>query len=163
MTNWAKWKSYTDALPTPDNMIEWAWIFTVASSLERRVWLGPDHEQLFPNMYVCFVSKPGIGKSFVIRYVSNMLRRWSRGDNSTIINAKFSNPTHKVIAEMATEQDKQTAEANQTKPKNDQIEPIKPYLIKMTADATTYEALVVAFGKAVGRINYVKKDKEGND
>ena len=39
---------------------------------------------------------------------------------------------------------------------------VKPFLIKMTPDASTYEALVVAFGKAVGRINYVKLDKGGN-
>lgn len=162
MTNWEKWRSYTDALPTPDNMVDWAWLFTVSSALERRVWIGPEHEKLFPNMYVCFVSKPGIGKSFVIRYVSNMLRRWNRGDNSTIINALFHNPAHKVVAEMSSEQDKQTAEINQVKSKDSQAEAVKPYLIKMTADATTYEALVVAFGKAIGRINYVKKDEEGN-
>ena len=162
-TNWEKWKSYTAALPTPDNMLDWSWLFIVSSALERRVWLGPEHEQLFPNMYVCLVSKPGIGKSFVIRYVSNILRKWSRGDNAKIINEMFVNPSHKAIAEMAVEQDKQIAEANSSKPKESQNEPIKPYLIKMTADATSYQALVVAFGKAVGRINYVKKDKEGND
>lgn len=162
LTNFEKWIAYTDALPTPDNMIQWAWLFTVSSALERRVWLGPEHEQLFPNMYVCFVSKPGIGKSFVIRYVSNMLRKWCRGDNAAMINSQFTLPAHKAVAELASEQDKQTAEANQTKSKESQAEITKPYLIKMTADATTYEALVIAFGKAVGRINYVKKDKDGN-
>lgn len=162
MTNLEKWREYTSALPTPDNMVDWAWLFVVASSLERRVWLGPEHEQLFPNMYICFVSRPGIGKSFIIRYASNMLRRWYRGDNKEIINSYFVTPAHKAVAEMSSEQDKKTAEDNQTKSKETQLEVVKPYLIKMTADATTYEALVVAFGKAVGRINYVKKDKDGN-
>ena len=161
MTNFDKWMAYTDSLPTPDNMLKWAWIFSVAAALERRVWIGPEHEQLFPNMYVVFVSKPGIGKSFAFRYVSNMVRRWSRGDNATLIDAKFTDAVHKTTASMTSEVDKETAQKNQSTSKEKEAETVKPYLIKMTADATTYEALVVAFGKAVGRINYVKNDKEG--
>jgi hypothetical protein len=162
MTNWEKWMKYTDALPTPDNMIQWSWLYTVASALERRVWLGPEHEQLFPNMYVVFVSKPGIGKSFVIRYISSMLRRWYRGDNKELFDLIFKDNKHKVVADVTQEQDKAQATENMPKSKEKEAEISKPYLIKMTPDASTYEALVIAFGKAVGRINYVKKDKDGN-
>ncbi len=161
LTNEEKWRIYTDALPTPDNMINWAWIYIISSSLERRVWIGPEHEQLFPNMYIVFVSKPGIGKSFVIRYISSMLRRWSRGDNAALINEKFSGQ-NKVMAEVTSQLDKETATQNDAKPNQKEAEIVKPFLIKMTPDASSYEALIVAFGKAVGRINYVKLDKEGN-
>lgn len=162
ITNFDRWMSYTDALPTPDNMLRWCWIFTVAASLERRVWLGPEHEQLFPNMYVVLVSRPGIGKSFGLRYLSNLLKRWNRGDNAALIDALFSDVAHKTTAQVCSAEDKNTAEQNQPKSKEKEAEVVKPYLFKYTADATSYQALVVAFGKAVGRINFVKKDKEGN-
>ena len=162
MTNWDKWRSYTDALPTPENMLNWCWLFTVASSLERRVWVGPEHEQLFPNMFICLVSDPGIGKSLGIKYASSLLKKWYRGDNAKLIDEIFSSPAHKAVAEMSIAHDKQTAETNQSKSNEPQAEITRPYLIKMTAEATSYQALVVSFGKAVGRINYVKPDKDGN-
>lgn len=64
-TNLQRWQHFCKDLPSPDMFIEWTWYSTVAASLERRVWIGPDGmNPIYPNMFIIFVAEPGGGKSF---------------------------------------------------------------------------------------------------
>lgn len=58
----------------PPQFTEWAAISVVAAALERKVWLPWGNFKFFPNMYILFVAKPGIGKSSAINPAVGMLR-----------------------------------------------------------------------------------------
>lgn len=53
-------------LPSPDLFIDYNFNFMVASCLARKVWWGTGNSyigNLYPNLYLVFVTPPGIGKS----------------------------------------------------------------------------------------------------
>ena len=74
LTNFEKWRLYTDGLISPDNFIDFGWYFLISAALQRRVWTGPDHQRLYPNIYVIPVAEPGIGKGLVIKQVAELLK-----------------------------------------------------------------------------------------
>lgn len=161
MTNQERWQIYTNGLSSPQNFISWGWLYTVAASLQRRVWMGPPHQPCFPNMYVILVGKPGIGKGLVIREVAELLKFWKQ-DQKIIITS-----TNKVI----TDEEKQLAQATadaelrvaqerefQGSVKGQDIS--KPLLIPVCADAITYEALVNAVSESYRRVNYTVFDEK---
>jgi uncharacterized protein (DUF924 family) len=54
------------ALPSPDLFIEYNFYFMIAACLARKVWWGTANSyigNLYPNLYLIFVTPPGIGKS----------------------------------------------------------------------------------------------------
>lgn len=66
MTNLERWRYYLQDLESPDIFINWSLFYSVSASLQRRVWHGGnvnDIHNIYPNIYVVFVSPPGIGKS----------------------------------------------------------------------------------------------------
>jgi len=154
MTNLEKWRSYTDGLPTPDRMIDWAFYSMIASALQRRVWLDSNNDPVFLSNYIFFVSPPGIGKTLVINKVEEILRHWKHGDNQSLLEAKFSDTTHKAVVEGIIERDGKVADKATLKSSQEDSEIVRPYLIPIAADATTYEALVLNFGKCYRRINF---------
>lgn len=162
MTNYDKWRLYTSTLPSPDNYIDWSWYYIVAAALQRRVWMGSENQQLFPNMYVILVGPPGTGKGLVLKEVTNLLRYWTL-DMSTGPDTIAKTPEEKAQIAALVE----TNLANATKAEyqgngKGKKDTIKPLLIPVAADATTYEALVLAVGASYAYINYRDTSKEPN-
>ena len=50
---------YIEKTESPRKFWAWAGIFTLASALQRRVWLNFGIEDLYPNLYIMIVAPPG--------------------------------------------------------------------------------------------------------
>jgi len=158
LSNYEKWRLYTDGLISPDNFIDFGWYFLISAALQRRVWLGPPHMQLYPNIYVIPVAEPGIGKGLVIKQVAELLKFHKLPDpksNGALRNVKdidrqameaVAEADYKMAQGLMDETDKKK------KLRNKSFE--KPLLFPVAADATTYEALVKAVSQSIRRINY---------
>lgn len=157
MVNWKHWQNYTDGLSSPQNYIDWSFLYLISASLQRRVWCPPDHMPCFSNMYVILVGRPGIGKGLVIGRVSECLRYWKMSDVQ-LDTSKFTKQEDKILAEAIQAGDIKAATDNEFQGKSKGAETVKPLLIPIAADATTYEALVQAVSESYRRINYVKPD-----
>ena len=155
ITNHQKWRQYTSGLPSPDNYIDWSWYYTIAAALQRRVWMGPSHQQCFPNMYVILVGAPGIGKGLILREVTNMLKHWPL-DIAKGNQAAVKDGADKAIVDMTLQGDLKHATEAELQGKTKGADTIKPLLIPVCADAITYEALVQAVGNSYRRINYLE-------
>lgn len=159
LTNFEKWRSYMSGITSPDCYINWGWHYLIAASLQRRVWMGPNHERLFPNMYVILVGEPAVGKGRVTRPINEILRYHK------LENPSSEKPTPK--SDMSKE-DKATIDAlieanfaDGTKGEEKKNKRIfeKPLLIPVGASATTWEALVNALANSLRRINYSEYDE----
>jgi hypothetical protein len=64
--------SFTEGTGSPALFRKWAAISCVAGALERRVWIRMRGKQTFPNLYVCLVGPPGVGKSVVTTEVQTL-------------------------------------------------------------------------------------------
>ena len=154
MTNFDKWKIYTDGLPSPNNYLDWSWFYTISASLQRRVWLGPPHQPCYPNMYCILVGPPGVGKGLAIREVTTFLKHWPLDiykGNTAIATSDSDKATVEMMAEKAVKQ----ANEVESQGSNKKQEQYRPLLIPVCADAITYEALVMAVGNSYRCINYV--------
>ena len=45
----------------------------ISTALQRRIWMGSEHLQLFPNMYTVFVGPAGVGKGMVAGQIKAIL------------------------------------------------------------------------------------------
>jgi len=158
MTNFDKWKAYTDGSPSPDNYLDWSWRFVISSALQRRCWYGADHEPLFPNMYIILVGKAGIGKGRAITPATDLLKFHKKKD--FIPTSNQHTEQDKLIIEKVEQANLEDAEASMIKVKR-AAEKVDPPLFPYAPDATTYEALVEAMSNSGRRINYPDVDKEG--
>src|SRR5574343_1887638 len=76
MTNYERWRILTSSLTSPESWIDFAFYFTISAALQRRVWFygaGEDGSELFPNMYICLVGPPGLGKGIVLTPITRLL------------------------------------------------------------------------------------------
>ncbi len=73
MTNMEKWRAFTETLEAPDLFINLGWLFTVSTSLERRVFYGSLDRPQFVNIYLLLVGDPALGKGTVMRESSRLL------------------------------------------------------------------------------------------
>jgi hypothetical protein len=154
-SNMEKWIHLNDGLPTPVNMMKWAWVSMISSALQRRVWIGQyTNMPLFSNNYHCLVGPPGCGKSLIIKRVKECLTHWKLGDNKKALIERLGLPEHNGTIEASQEVDNIIAMKGEGKLKAITEEVNKPDLIYVGADATTYEALVTAFGKCYRRVQY---------
>lgn len=158
MTNYERWLSYTEPLPSPQNYIQWSWLYTVAASLQRRVWCPPSHDPLYPNMFVIYVGEPGIGKGAVIRAQTSILSHFTLGDIKP--NTDNLSDKEKYGAEKLHEQQLKKAqdEADSTNHQNGEIS--KALLFPDAPDATTYEALVQSMSRSIRYIQYKAHDEK---
>lgn len=64
-TNLERFRYICKDLPSPDIFIDLDFYFMISSCLARKVWIGDEGHifRLYPNLYLIFVSPPGIGKS----------------------------------------------------------------------------------------------------
>ena len=145
-------------ITSPQSFIDFGWYYTVAAALQRRVWCGPEHKPIFPNIYVILVAPPGVGKGLVIKEVEYMLRyHYLEDPNAPAKAAPDASVTtvdpHVVAAINAANYAQATDGQMQKKHK-------KPLLIPLAANATTFEALVRSMSKATRRINFMKFDEK---
>ncbi len=64
---------YTESINSPLIFRKWAGILCLAGALERKIWvMSKPPEGLYPNMYVCLVGPPGVGKTDIIRPVKSL-------------------------------------------------------------------------------------------
>lgn len=151
MTNKERWDSFTDGLASPQNYIDWGWLYLVAASLQRRVWCPPDHRRCYPNMYVTLVGRPGIGKGQVIRSVSDILKMHKLED---VKPSSAKSAEEQMIVDSMAAADLKAAQDEMMSGKGKEASVDKPDLIPIAADAVTYEALVQSMSRCIRRINY---------
>lgn len=80
MTNFDKWKALTAQLEAPDLWLDMTWLFTVAASLERRVWFGDYDRGFFCNIFLALVGPPGKGKGTCMRESNKLLGKYGMED-----------------------------------------------------------------------------------
>lgn len=66
--NLAHWHHYLESIESPNAYIVWTFYTIIAAALQRRVCFGARPEQrdgwgIYPNPYIIFIAKAGIGKS----------------------------------------------------------------------------------------------------
>ena len=155
-TNFERWKIYTSGLSSPENFLDWGWLYLIAASLQRRVWISAKHQKCFANEYTILVGPPGVGKGLVIGAVTGILTHWKLKDRK--INLDGVDSAQAQTANITTDEDLKKAQEREMQPKNKKNEYIEPLLFPMAADATTYEALVEAVAESYRNINYVEFD-----
>lgn len=156
MTNSEKWYEYTIGLPSPDNYIRWSWRYIIAASLQRRVWMPPDHQPCYANQYTILVGPPGIGKGLCVTPVSEFLRHWKLKDAVKALEGKSDQDKQTAAAVMDADMKNATDET--IRGTNRKVDIIEPLLIPIASDATTYEALVTAVAGSFRRVNYTHYD-----
>jgi hypothetical protein len=167
LTNFEKWRSYMSGFVSPDNYIDFGFYYLISAALQRRVWTGPDHSRLYPNLYIVLVGEPGIGKGLVVKQVAEFLRHHKLPEPSASKKheAKAITEVDKEMMEEVLKQDYARARAAEgSSGGKDEKEKSyeKPLLFPVAADATTYEALTAAIAKSLRRINYKEFDASVN-
>jgi hypothetical protein len=89
--------SYTQHLEAPPIWRKWAAISTVASTLERKVWIKTSKGDLYPNLYTLLVGAPGTGKSITISVAEEFLREL---EDPTGPHGLHISPTSMTMASM---------------------------------------------------------------
>lgn len=64
---------YTEEIGSPELFRKWTGIFTIAASLERKVWVQTAKGKLFPNMYICIIGPAGVGKTVATSVATDFL------------------------------------------------------------------------------------------
>ncbi len=160
MTNFEKWIAYTDRLTSPQNYIEWTWRSIIASSLQRRVWLPPDDNPCYSNIYTILVGPAGVGKGLCLNLHKRLLSYWKLKDVKKIRSDKLEKQEDKNASDAIVNTDIKAMQEAAISPANRKVEFIDPSLIPLAADATTYEALVKAVSESYARINYIQFDEK---
>lgn len=157
MTNREQWNIYTDGLSSPQNFINWSFVYLISASLQRRVWIQSGESRLYPNTYTVLVGKPGIGKGIIIRYIQNILGHHKM--SSTPLNAKLSPEEQTTLAAIVNADKIAGKESVNSGPSEDD-----PLLIPCGSDATTYEALIQQMAKSYRRKNFAEfSEKHGRE
>lgn len=73
LSNLQRFKQYCENLEAPDIYIEYAFYSLIAACLQRRVWYGSKNREIFPNLYIIFVGRPGSGKSIAARPILKVI------------------------------------------------------------------------------------------
>lgn len=163
LSNMQKWQRYNDVLPSPENYINWGWLYVVSACLQRRVWLGPEVSQsMFPNMYMILVGKPGIGKGLVLKEVAEFVKHWKLQDVRARVgqNGKSEADKQQMTLSAAEEADKANKIEFQGSSNKQNKDVIPPGLFHVAADSTTYQALIEAIGECYRSINYYEFNKQ---
>ncbi len=64
---------YTSIVPSPVIFKKWCGLSLIGGCAERRCWTTLNSRSVYPNMFVMLLSPPGIGKSFIIDGMSDLL------------------------------------------------------------------------------------------
>lgn len=147
-------------VPSPQGYIDFGFYYLISAALQRRVWTGPSHMKLFPNVYVIFVGEPGIGKGRVLTVVNDLLRHFKL-ENPNKPPTSAPDPSVVTVEPAMIEAINHANFASATGKYQDN--PVKnifdtPLLLPVAADASTFEALLKAMARATRRINYKEYD-----
>lgn len=163
MTNFEKWRFYMDWCVAPDNYIDWGFYYLISASLQRRVWSGPEHMPLYPNMFGILTGEPGVGKGIVIKQVAKFLKHhiWTPPQQQKPLINPVTPLSNIQKAELIMQETVSKAEYDSAIKEEESIAKNKgigltekPLSLPVAADATTYEALVNAMAKSLRRKNY---------
>lgn len=156
ITNHDRWRLYMEGFASPDNFIDWGFYYLIAAALQRRVWVGPDHSKLYPNIYVILVAEPGIGKGLVIKQVETILKYHKLPEPGTSIKFKDNaiSPTDKTEMDIIAKVDFDNAQHSETVGIKTKLTIEKPLLLPVAANASTYEKLINTLSQSLRRINY---------
>lgn len=164
VTNYDKWMYYNDRLTAPDSFISFGFYYLISAALQRRVWIPPSDKPIYPNQFMNFVSPPGVGKGLVTTEVMRFLshhRMENPTDRATIVTGD-SHGNVKTVDRAVMEAEaninfmQARGEQRTGRAANGTIE--KPLLIPIAADASSYEALVLAISKAWRMKRFVRFD-----
>ncbi len=73
--NWLhSWMELSSGWEAPERYKLWAGVTSIASALARRVWVHVKRQDLFPNLYVILVGKPGLGKGNAMKFLAAWLK-----------------------------------------------------------------------------------------
>lgn len=64
---------YTKIIPSPSIFKKWCGLSLIGGCAERRCWTTLNSRSVYPNMFVMLLSPPGIGKSFIIDGMADIL------------------------------------------------------------------------------------------
>lgn len=78
MTNFQRWHLYCKHVESPESFIKFGYYSLIASCLQRRVWVGPVHAPIYPNLYIILCGGPGSGKGQIIKPIGQFLGHWKR-------------------------------------------------------------------------------------
>lgn len=165
MSNFEKWRVYTDGLASPDSFINFSFYYLISAALQRRVWLPPAHKPIFCNLYGALITPPGIGKGLILGEVAKFLKYHKRenpmqqkNDGAMTVDRQVEQATAYADYLEATS-NPNVRHPSDHKPRSSYKTPEEPLLaLPMAADATTYEALVTATSRALRRKNYTVFD-----
>jgi len=143
MNNLERWRNYMRDVNSPDNFIDMGFYYMIAATLQRKVWVNPDHCPLFPNMYAVLVGGPAVGKGRVIKPVTDFLNYWNIADLKKDPNKLIA--TKDKADELSMEALQQFEEKSGTGVKA----PKRKALVPIAADATTYEALLKSMAENI--------------
>jgi hypothetical protein len=150
------WRYLQKDAVSPDAFIDMGFLYLIAASLERRVWLGPKEKPLFPNLFVVLVAEPGVGKGQVVGPVTEFLKHHKEQPRSggpashvaltpELVEKQKHNHSlqQELIAEAlasGTLDNKGLEKSNAAQPKQ---------LFRMASDSITFEKLVNVHAKSL--------------
>ena len=122
------WRHYLEKNSSPEVFADFGFYFMISAALQRRVWVGKNGAELYPNIYVVLVGPPGVGKGIIISPVTSILRSFKKGkilseDSRKLLESL--NATNEDLVELA----KKDEDTNQL-------------ILPTSADTTTYQSLV---------------------
>ena len=147
MTNLERWRLYMREVGSPNSFIDFGYYYIITACLQRRVWFGPDHKQLFPNMYYVLCGKAGLGKGQVIGPVNEFISFFKLTGDVT---------QKKVSAESAVEVANFFMSVDNKAKKGEEIN-----RIAIAPDALTYERLVQLLGQSISAHPYPDPEVSG--
>lgn len=143
MTNLDAWRLVNRENPSPADFIDIGFYYMISAAVQRRVWQGT-RKPLYLNMFAVMTAAPGIGKSWVMDEVKEVLRMLVRDPETAAYVMK------KKKRELSSDITRFMPNAREDEDEDDEKDP--DYLVNFAADATTYEALVKAMTKGTDYI-----------
>ncbi len=189
--NLDKWRYFLSECPSPNDYINFGFYFMIASTLQRKVWIGDELNALYPNIYVVFVGAAGIGKGLVLKQITSCLRHWDYAPIKIAAEVEEPKaklqlttvkepPTNFVSARdqgkvIPTEAQKKDADReaadrlmaevteimNQKDKKEAMVSTEKKLLIPCGPDTTTFERLIQKMAESYRTVQYPKKFPDG--
>jgi len=156
-----KWNLFTKDITSPQSYIDFGLYYIIAAALQRRVWTGPTHRPLYPNIYVLLIGEPGLGKGLVIKPVTDILKYHKLKNPDEDAIKHDAQPVEAVDPAMITALNHANyARASEEKPNMRRNTSHPKLVIPVAADSTTFEALLQDIARSTRFINYRKTNPQ---
>lgn len=156
MTNFEKWRHYMEWVISPDCYIDFSYYSMICMALQRRVWGGPAHKALYPNIYTILVGDPSVGKGLPIIEVTDILKfhkleRTQRVNQLDPNIKKLDASDQKAAETIHNEGVREEEKTEEEFTKRIKIASEPPLIIPIAPDSTTYQSLVHRMSKSIRR------------